>query len=521
MDRKIIISLIIILSIAVFFRLYKLDSIPPGLYPDVAINGNEALESLRTGKFKIFYPENNGREGLMMWLIVISFSIFGVSIWSIKIVAAITGILTVLGLYLLIKELFHNSETIALLSSFFLAVSFWHVNFSRIGFRAILLPFVLVYSFYFLFRGFRRKHILDFIISGIFFGLGFYTYTSFRVAVLILPFVLIPHFFIYKQENSQKKFLLSIFYFLFSIFLVALPIGLYFLQNPQDFIGRATPISIFSTKNPIGEFIKSLILHLGMFNFYGDSNWRHNFSGSPILPGSLGIFFLIGIFLSFKEIFKKSNYRKENLQLLSIFYFLISTFFIMLLPGILTYEGIPHGLRTIGVIPVVYIFSGLGGWWVYEKFRQNTKNQKLLLVACCLFLVAISLSEFNKYFVKWGKNPVVRDAFSTDYVIIGNYLNSLPAEFQKYVIVNRSGVPVPFPDGIPMPVQTIMFIENTKYGKTQSIYLLPENLNQIKINGRKTVVFPMRYDQNIFNQLQNLYPQGKIEKKNEIWFYEI
>lgn len=140
MKKKEIILLILILFIAAFFRLWQLNSIPPGLYPDVAINGNDALDSLKTGNFKVFYPENNGREGLMMWLIALSFSVFGVSIWSIKITAAIVGIFTVLGLYLFTKELFNsqivkqsNSQFVALLSSFFLAISFWHTNFSRIG----------------------------------------------------------------------------------------------------------------------------------------------------------------------------------------------------------------------------------------------------------------------------------------------------------------------------------------------------------------------------------------------------
>src|SRR3989338_2140539 len=107
--RKELIILILVLLIASFFRLWQLDSIPPGLYPDVALNGNEALETLKTGDFKVFYPENNGREGLMMWLIALSFSVFGVSVWSIKIVAAGAGILTVLGLYLLVKEILHST----------------------------------------------------------------------------------------------------------------------------------------------------------------------------------------------------------------------------------------------------------------------------------------------------------------------------------------------------------------------------------------------------------------------------
>ena len=215
-DKKNLLFLLIILAVATFFRLWQLNSIPPGLYPDVAMNGNDAIETLRTappaGGFKVFYPDNNGREGLMMWLIALSFSIFGISVWSIKIVAAIIGILTVLGLYLLTKELFSksaekSSRQIALLASFFLAISFWHVNYSRLGFRAILLPFVLVFGFYFLFKGFRTKKLLLLVIAGIFFGLGFYTYISYRFIVLLLPIILICWLLVYsKNIRSSPSF---------------------------------------------------------------------------------------------------------------------------------------------------------------------------------------------------------------------------------------------------------------------------------------------------------------------------
>lgn len=521
--KKGLIFLLIIIAIASFFRLWQLDSIPPGLYPDVAMNGNDALDSLKSGNFKVFYPENNGREGLMMWLIALSFSIFGVSIWSIKIVAAIIGILTILGFYLLIKELFNiqtfqqsnNPTIVALLSSFFLATSFWHTNFSRLGFRAILLPFVLVFSFYFLFRGFRTKKLLDFTLAGIIFGLGFYTYTSFRMAVLLLFFALIFWFFIYKKEGLQKQFIIHTSYFLILVFIVALPIGLYFLENPEYFLSRASGVSIFNQQNPIGATFESLIKHLAMFNFYGDSNWRHNFSGSPMLFWPVGILFLIGFFIIVREIFKKSNY--QNLKLLFGFFFPLSAFLIMLLPGVLTYEGIPHAIRVAGVIPSVFIFAGLGGWWIYEKLNRVVKNKKLFTAVCLLFLVAVGYSEFNKYFFEWAKNPNVADAFTKRYADIGNYLNSLPEKIQKYVIINEPGVPVPWPSGFPMPAQTPMFIEKMKYGEIRSVYLLPENLDQIKI---PSVIVPMKYDDNLFNELSQKFPQGKIKSENEILIYE-
>lgn len=537
---KVLFVLIAILAAASFFRLWKLSSVPPGLYPDVAINGNEALTALKSGNYKIFYPENNGREGLFMNLIALSFAIFGVSIWSIKIVAAIFGILTVLGLYLLTRELFSginpvkipsefngagnqqltiNSEAIALLSAFFLTISFWHTNFSRIGFRAISLPFAMVFSFYFLLKGLKTKKIMLSLIGGIFFALGFYTYTSFRFAVLLLPVVFIPAYFFSKKESREKEIIKAAAYFLIATFIIALPIGIYFLKNPADFIGRAAPISVFNSKNPIFEFAKSLALHLEMFNVYGDGNWRHNLAKSPMLFWPIGILFLIGFFSSVINLIK--SIRKKNSSFTNSYLLIVSWFFIMILPGALTKEGVPHALRVVGVIPVVYIFVGLGSWLVYSFLANNNRKKKLVVFTAVLFLLAMTCYEFNKYFVVWGQSKVVKDEFSSNYVVMANYLNSLGPEIKKYVIVNQDGVAVPWPNGIPMPAQTIIFIESAKYGSPQSIYLKTGEINQIRTDGKKTEVILMQNDSNIFVNLKTKFPRGIIRQENGIWRFEI
>lgn len=556
MKNKRILILLLILAVAAFFRLWQLDSIPPGLYPDVAINGNDAINSLKNSEFKVFYPENNGREGLFINLIALSFAIFGISIWSIKIVAATIGILTVLGMYLLTKELFNNvamkqfnNEFIALLSSFFLTTSFWHTNFSRIGFRAILTPFVLVFALFFLVKAFRTKKLLDFIISGIFWGLGFYTYISFRMTVIILATVLILKFIEYlKKERPEiswnyiwKKLYLQngwwkVDLFLAVIILVTLPIGIYFIQNPQDFISRATGVSILAHENPIKAFFISLISHLGMFNFYGDSNWRHNFATSPMLFWPIGILFLIGIFLSIKELIKSFKEKEFSLPAqhnpggicagFTVHCLLLTWFFAMLLPGVLTYEGIPHALRVIGVIPVAYIFAAIGGLAIYDWLKNAINRPKIIFAFCLLFFIFVGFSEFNKYFFIWAKNKNVEGAFTKKFAEIGYYLNSLPPETEKYVIVNEPGVPVPWPDGIPMPAQTVMFIESTKFGQPQSTYLLSENLDKIKMptvhtQKKKVIIVPMKYDPDLANELKKRFPQGEIQEKDGVWIYKI
>jgi len=515
MKRKILIFLLIILVLGAFLRLWQISSVPPGIYPDEAMNANQAI----TDPGQIFYPENNGREGLFMNLIFLSFSLFGISVFSLKLIPALAGTLTILGIFLCTKEMFRcfnfklgDANRVALLASFFLSVSFWHINFSRIAFRAILVPLVLTFSFYFLFKGFRTKKIRNFIFSGAFLGLGLHTYIAIRVTGLITGLILLAWFFVYKKEKEAKKFLKYSSYFVIVTLVVAAPILLYFLNNPQYFVSRATGVSIFSAPSPIKAFFESLGKHLAMFNFYGDINWRHNFSTSPILLWPVGIMFLIG----FSHSIKKSFTGKEKSKF--IHWILLGWLFFGILPGVLTYEGIPHALRCIGAIPPTFIFVGLGAHFAYEKAEELLpKKRKMLKIIGITALLILVFFQYNKYFKKWANKEEVESAFTKTYVEIGNYLNSLPEQTNKYVIVNEVGSPF---YGLSIPAQTPKFIERTQYGRIRTEYLPIQRFNEIKTNSEETIVIPL-YNRNIEEKLNNRFSQVETKKENGFWVYKL
>ena len=538
MDKtKTVLLVILIMAIAVFLRVWHLNSIPPGVYPDEAMNGNNAIQAIKTNDYKVYYPENNGREGLFINLEALSFKIFGIHVWSLKLISVLAGILAVLGLYFLTKKLF-QSINIALLAMFFMTVSFWHINFSRIAFRAIMVPFLLVWSFYFLFKVMnfppeKRKRFsstLYLILSGILLGLGFHTYIAFRMSVIILMVPLLVIVLKFFKEYKISGGLFNTFFkngfwqykiWAFAIILAALPIGLYFLHNPQDFIGRASGISVLAQKNPLKAVIESTIKTLGMFNVVGDKNWRHNFSGSPQLYWPVGILFLIGIISSIKEFFKSLKTKTESW---GIHLFLFVWFGVMLLPAILTAEALPHALRTIGVIPVCYIYAAWGGW-IFYKFLAKGVNKKLLVIASLVFLILCAYIGFDKYFVDWARQPVVEYAFAKDFVDMGKYLNQLPPEVSSYVIVNQSGVLVPVLQNgkikdIPMPAQTIIFIRAMNNENRTTIYLPHEEIDSIQAKG-KLVIIPLQYDAGIFKKLKEKYPQGNVTQKENFWVFEL
>ncbi|PJE73019.1 MAG: hypothetical protein COV00_02400 [Candidatus Tagabacteria bacterium CG10_big_fil_rev_8_21_14_0_10_40_13] len=492
--KQIFIFLFIILAVAGFFRLWQITDYPPGLYPDEAMNANNALEAMENGDYKWFYSENNGREGLYINLLAIPLFIFGNEPWALRLLSAIFGILTILGLYLLAKELFKN-ERLALFASFFMAVSFWHIIFSRIAFRPILAPFFLTWAFYLLFKITNRINWkleignwkLITILSGLLFGLGFHTYIAYRVTplLLIIPFALL-------WKNNKKVIVV----FLLGAFIAGLPLGWYFLNNPADFLGRTSQISIFSVDSPLKALAENVFKTIGMLFWAGDYNWRHNLSGTPELFWPVAVLFLIGIMLGFAKIF---NFQFSIFNKFSIFkpsiYFLLSWLIIMSLPVVISSEGIPHALRAIILIPPIMILAALGlesiidkiNKWHTKKLQQYPQNakqlgriKKQLAVLLFAFLLLIASHCYIQYFLRWAPNIHTQGAFNARYVEIGNYLNNLPKESTKYVVINADGVLV---REIPMPSQTVMFITNTYPAKNRQEknihYVLPENISAI------------------------------------------
>jgi 4-amino-4-deoxy-L-arabinose transferase-like glycosyltransferase len=487
--------LFLVLLVALFFRFYNLTSIPPGLYPDEAMNGNNALEALATKNFKVYYEENNGREGLFINIQALFLALIQKNEpYVLRLPSAIFGFITVLGIYFFVLELFKNiknyklekinekeeiknskikfNEKVALLSAFFLGTSFWHINFSRIGFRAILAPFFLVWALYLILKSLNNNYqkILAFF-AGIFFGLGFYTYIAYRVMILIFIPILWFYFKEAKLKNKLKEFYLAKIIFVLGMVLIALPIGWYYLNNPEDFFGRTSQISVFNSSSPIKDLILNIFKTLFMFNFVGDFNWRHNLSGRPELDVLVGVLFVIGILILLKN--------RKNSEIQFINYILFGWFSLAMLPVVISNEGIPHALRAILMVIPAVIFAAIAGIIIYEKLIL-LKNKKTINIIFGIFLVVVFLNTYYAYFVLWANNKNTYDAFSSNYVELGKILNSLPQNLPKYVLVEASGVEV---RGIPMPAQTTMFITNTFLPQNQKakniFYILPQDKDKI------------------------------------------
>ncbi|MBP7060589.1 MAG: glycosyltransferase family 39 protein [Candidatus Moranbacteria bacterium] len=504
-------TLCIILLLAFFVRSYHIESIPVGLYPDEAANGVDALHALETGNYQLFYPANFGREGLYINIQAFFIGLLGNTMTGIKAASILFGTLSVLGIYLLGRELFHRKSA-GLMAAFMLATSYWAINFSRIGFRAIMVTFLMTFSFFFFFRGLRTHKLSQFLLSGLLFGLGLHTYIAFRVAPLIL-IVLLPALML-SYEKFLKRFWKHGLVFIFGAMITAAPMLYhFFVSHPEDFASRSSHISVFTPEvnhgNLLGTIGKTFSLSLLKYNFWGDQNWRHNYPPYPVLDPFVGTLFLAGfLFLIWQTVALLGRRIRENdrdMRLVTNF-FLLGSFFIMLMPEFLTDESLPHALRSIGTQTPVFLIAALPAFWILRKALRSQPGTKIALLSILILSLGLgALFNLTKYFVFFPAAPQSSDSFNETSENMARYLLSLPNTTRKYFLIDEQGNS----DLLNLPVAAHPVVFLTHHSVENMEIVQPETT--IK---RGSVFLMLRYNPLITEKIIRLYPGTTVEHIN-------
>lgn len=441
MNKKIVYGLLFAILIAAFaLRVTNIKNIPSGIYPDEAQNGVDAQQANATGEYKLFYEPNYGREGLFINLQALSIKTFGPTEFALKLWSIIFGTLTVLGVFLLAKELF-KSAAAGLVGAYLIAFSYWAINFSRIGFRAIMVPFILSFAFYFIFKGLRTKKLHDFIFAGLIYGLGVHTYIAFRVSPLVL--VALFASLIITREHFIKNYWKHVLVFVFAMFVTAAPmLADFFITNPQHYESRTGAISILNPESNKGHLVSALSKTFGLaiqkYFVMGDLNMRHNYRPYALLNPIVSIAFLFGLIHIIAKFFQLlwARFRRDQRdEKLDIYVFLLAWFFALLIPEFLANEGNPHALRSIGTLPVVIIISVIPFLWIFKKYGQFGHSYKIFtistLIAAFLF---IGLLDPIKYFIFFANNPKQHEVFNANLRSVSDYIRTFPESGKKYII---------------------------------------------------------------------------------------
>lgn len=222
--------LVLIVALAAFLRLPFLGELPYGLTIDEAGQGYSAYSILKTGKdeWGDFLPLNPRGFGdykppVFMYLLIPSIAVFGLSEFAVRLPSAIAGILTVWVFFFLVKELFKD-RTLGLISAFLLAISPWHVYYSRLGWESNVGLLFFCLGILFFIKANQKNIFLE--LSASFFGLAALSYHSFKLLVPLMVTGLL--FFYFKEFKKTKKEVLIYSLGILILFALVLAYGFFF-----------------------------------------------------------------------------------------------------------------------------------------------------------------------------------------------------------------------------------------------------------------------------------------------------
>ena len=454
-----------ILVVASAMRFRNLAELPPGIWFDEAANGIFA-RNLLDKAYTPFLSEVGGKETLYLYLLAIPLRLLGSTAFSLRLVSATAGVTTVVVFYFIARE-FVGSRP-ALVATFLLAVSHWHVQFSRMAMRGILLPLLVVLTFCFLFRAFRTRQWLHFVLSGFFLGLSAHTYVPARVFPIVIFLTILC--FVWQHRSELTALWKPLLALATVALIVASPLIVFAIRNYTEFADRPASISIFDPQNRTSSFLSTLAETskdtLLMFNIKGDMIPRHNLPGAPMLEFATAVLFTLGLAISIVRI------RRWE------YFALVCWFVLLVIPGMLTTQT-PHALRTIGVLPAVFLFASIFIAEVWAKFRNSNRFLRSLLP---FFVVAILLSSgwqgYSVYFNKHPKTDGLREGFNVASSLLSRRANSYRNEGARVVLhpsipdINGETVYEFYNNGKPIPSFNLTDLVPIRSGSQKNTVIL-------------------------------------------------
>ncbi len=431
-------KLIIIITFAAFLSFYQLGNIPPSLDWDEVSLAYNAKALLQTGKDEhgnswpiTIRSFNDYKPSLYTYSLIPALAIFGESNFAIRFPSALFGTLTVLTTYFLVKELFpavilsvsegsikrffgfgpqNDGETVALLASFLLALSPWHLQFSRGAFEANLALFWFISGGVFLLKSRNKSQWLP--IAALCYGLSLMAYHSTKVVIPLLVLTIgLPHL---KTIWSAKRPLI-ISAAIATLFLIPI------VRTIQLGVGqsRFSSVSFTTIDNLLDNSrhrietennsrLSRMINHRflvyakevigGYLDHYdikfwfieGDSIPRHTAVGLGLLHWWILPFVLIGILSMLNQ--------PKNTKWPMFTWFLIAP-----AASALT-SGTPNSIRAIFFTPTFEIFTALGIISFISWIKHRGNLFLYLLATCYLLLATVNVATyFHLYYTHTPK----------------------------------------------------------------------------------------------------------------------
>jgi hypothetical protein len=473
MWRKSWVGLLVIVGIAAAFRLWQIDSLPPGFHFDESFEGLEAWRILTDPAYRpVFLTGNFGVGPVNAYANALMFGLFTLlggeaGPTAMRTTAALFGVLGVVATWAAAVELRRLEPTqlsaaFPLFAAALLATLRWHVHFSRMGIEPVIVTLETAAALWLLLLAARTGRKLAWAGCGGVLALGIYTYQG----AWLLPLAIAGAWIVLwlragngetrrveewetrrvgdkeaRKKESPKSdragLVVGGVVAAATAGVLLLPLANLFLQSPDLFLLRPAQIATTgaeaATHQNLAESAWAYLLMFVPLVQAGDLDPRRNLPGLAALNLWQAIPFWLGAGLALRHL-RRPAY---NIPLL--------TLGVMLLPGVLS-EYAPHYHRVLGAAAPVALLGGLGLDWIWRwrgtplrtpTVREGPVQRRAnLAIARWLSVALLAAGAFvaaRDYFVRWAALPDLFYAFDVGLWTIGQEIAAQPAGAPIYL----------------------------------------------------------------------------------------
>jgi len=312
---------------------------------------------------------------------------------------------------LLARFLFN--DFVGLLSAFLVAVSPWHVVYSRVGFGILQLTFFFSLGLYLFLRGLKGDGRLM-VLGGFCFGLTFFSYYLAHVFAPLFLFGI--HYLVYNEvKSSGKERLYYLLLFILILFLL--------LSLTTPYLGKISLLLVDNIPNAVSNFSELLY---SVFLLKGNWSW-------PPYSGVFGVVYPVCIPLLVLGLVLLVWNR--NFQSTLILYWLFLAFFLNAFISSASTGSLRRVFTCAGPV-----FEIVVAYAVYRILVFYSASRKVFWLLFGLFSIGLLLGIYPflvHYFVYQPVSIEAEKVFMVPVKDLFNYTESVKDRYDKIIITDR------------------------------------------------------------------------------------
>jgi 4-amino-4-deoxy-L-arabinose transferase-like glycosyltransferase len=434
------------------------------------------------------------------WL---SMRLFGDNLAGLNASGVLEGLLVIVGVYLLGRDLFH--ARVGLLAAALLTISYTHLAASR---QAVYIdPVVfLVFAIYFLFVGLREDHRLAIVVSGLLTAFCALVYYPSRIIVFIVGAMLF-YLLLFRRKWLWARGS-AVLLWILAVLVTLGPMIVVFVQGFDAFMSRTREVFILSpdiVRHMQGVYhvntIPAMLLEQAhrsvlIFHYYTDTSTQFGFA-RPFLDSFTAPLFTLGLGYAL------FHWRQFGHALV------LTWTGLGVLIGCFLTSNPPFWARLMILLPPTILLAAVALSIIYEFANDGLAridNRMTLLAPAATVLCLIVVGVLN-----WNTYVELKGTYATARTLIARYLEAQPSSARAYLVS-----------------------QDFNYKDREFDFLVPGRLvgsltpeqvqTELTPTGQPTLVILTPEQSTALQRLQQLFPNGSAEthtgnSPGEVAFY--